>query len=438
MRTRTTRTARIVLLSALGASACQWAGSPAVTPAVTRLAVEDRDNATPAIAARDRQAVVTWSAAMPEGGTDIFAAVSDDGGVTFRAPVRVNDLVREARANGEQPPRVAIGPKDIGVVWTTRRDGLTEVRLSRSSDGGRTFGASVPVHPQGLTGARGWMSITSDATGAMHVAWLDGRNSPPKAAAPAAKPAPPKPPVAPAAPGAKPAHQHKHTGGAARQDLYHAVFRADGSIAETQVATNVCFCCKTAVVTDPDGRASIVWRHIFPNSMRDMALRTIGGAEPAADAVRISEDQWQLEGCPDDGPAMVKDAGGRIHVVWPTLVSGANPSKGIFYTSSADRRTFLPRVRLDDGEAKAASHPQIAVAGAGGLVALWDEPRDGTRRVMLRERPGADWKAVEALEDEAPAMYPAAVSTTDALVVVWTSATTPRSTIVVYRKPSAR
>ena len=93
----------------------------------------------------------------------------------------------------------------------------------------------------------------------------------------------------------------------------------DGTRTETQVATNVCFCCKAAIVTDADSRSSIAWRHIYPNNMRDIAFRTIGGAAPPTDAVRISEDQWQLAGCPDDGPAMVKEDAGRIHVVWPTL-----------------------------------------------------------------------------------------------------------------------
>ncbi len=152
--------------------------------------------------------------------------------------------------------------------------------------------------------------------------------------------------------------------------------------------------------------------------------------------MRISEDQWQLAGCPDDGPAMVKEDAGRIHVVWPTLVKGDTPSKGIFYASTNNRRVFSARERLDDGTSRAASHPQLTRVGATGLAVLWDEPVEGSRRVLLRHRPGtsAPWSPVEALPDEAPAYYPAAASVGDALLAVWTSATTPRSTIVVYRR----
>ena len=414
---------------ALAGSAC---GPKASQPTTVRLAIEGRDNATPAVAARDRLVVVTWSAAIPEGGTDIFAAVSDDAGMSFRAPVRVNDRTGEARANGEQPPRVAIGPAlsgvegEIGVLWTTRRDGKTEVRLSRSADNGRTFGPSVAVHPEGLTGARGWMSLAIDDAGAIHVAWLDGRNATPK---PAAAPAP--------ASGS--GHQHHASGGGdSRQDLYYSVFRPDGTHTESQVATYVCFCCKTAVVTDASGRASIAWRHIFPNDLRDIAYRTLDESQSVGDAVRISEDQWQLKGCPDDGPAMVRESSGRVHLVWPTMVAGEKPAKGIFYASTEDGRTFSPRVRLDAGSAP-ASHPQLVLTGSGELVALWDEPRENTRQVLLRRRAAdGQWRPVETLDAETAAYYPAAAAVPDALIVTWASATTPRSTIGVERRPIAR
>jgi hypothetical protein len=132
---------------------------------------------------------------------------------------------------------------------------------------------------------------------------------------------------------------------------------------------------------------------------------------------------------------MVKDRSGRIHVVWPTLVGGPAASKGIFYASTADGRAFSARARLD-GAARTASHPQITAVGTDGLAVLWDEPASGARRVMLRERidPAKAWSAAAPLPDDAPAYYPAAAGISDELLVVWTSATTPRSSIVVYRR----
>jgi hypothetical protein len=66
--------------------------------------------------------------------------------------------------------------------------------------------------------------------------------------------------------------------------------------------------------------------------------------------IRVSEDQWQIEGCPEDGPAMALDGRQRVHVVWPTLVSGATadiePTLELFYAASSDGRQFSARRRL--------------------------------------------------------------------------------------------
>jgi len=36
--------------------------------------------------------------------------------------------------------------------------------------------------------------------------------------------------------------------------------------------------------------------------------------------VRVSEDNWKIDACPDDGPAMTIDRRGVLHITWPTLV----------------------------------------------------------------------------------------------------------------------
>ena len=64
------------------------------------------------IASRLRQMVdfvaAVWSAASETGATDIYAAVSRNGGVRFAAPVRVNAQSGEANITGEQPPRAVL------------------------------------------------------------------------------------------------------------------------------------------------------------------------------------------------------------------------------------------------------------------------------------------------------------------------------------------
>ena len=113
----------------------------ALAAAVT-LNVPGRANATPSIAAVGDFVVVAWSASLPDGPADVYAAVSRDGGRAFDASVRVNDVEGDARVNGEQPPRVALLAQSgcdprILVVWTTKDAKGSRLRQSSSHTRGR-------------------------------------------------------------------------------------------------------------------------------------------------------------------------------------------------------------------------------------------------------------------------------------------------------------
>jgi hypothetical protein len=150
--------------------------------------------------------------------------------------------------------------------------------------------------------------------------------------------------------------------------------------------------------------------------------------------VRVSEDKWAIDGCPDDGPSIGVDARGVVHVAWPTLVS-ESAGKGVFYANSTDGgRTFSLRTRVD-GEGGAA-HPQIGVAGERVLVA-WDQARgDGTRAVVTREivptsrRPPRLGPRTTFGKD---ASYPSVAATADGAVLTWTEQTAEGSDIRVLR-----
>lgn len=185
---------------------------------------------------------------------------------------------------------------------------------------------------------------------------------------------------------------------------------------ETQVASDVCFCCKTAIVTH--GRdVYVAWRHLFPGGVRDIAIaRSSDGGRAFSDPVRVSADDWKIDACPDDGPAMSLAADGAIHVVWPTLVHDERaPRMGIFEAVSRDGGvTFSPRARVDAATG-APSHPRIATDGARRAV-VWDELAGGRRRVMVR----SDDAPPRPLTDGRAASYPAIASADGAFVVAYT------------------
>lgn len=360
----------------------------------------DRSNAFLSLAADGDRVAAAW-AATDSTLTDVYAAFSSDGGAHFGAPVRVNDVAGDANAGGEQPPRIVVRNRQVAVVWVSKRDGAAAIRVATSTDGGATFGASRTITPPGLTGARGWESAALSDDGALHAVWLDGRN-----AAPAAL------------------HEH-HASGAPltaalrtpmRQDIYHAIWRGNDAPLETSVATNVCFCCKTAIVSRGKD-VFVAWRHLFPGGIRDIAVArsTDGGASFSA-AVRVSEDNWKIDACPDDGPAMALDESNALHVAWPTLAHDPSGDRiAIFETASTDGgATFAPRRRVDSAKASSA-HPRIAV-GADGPAVVWDELADGERRAWMRIGNGS----AEPVTADASAAYPAITATAGGFVVGWT------------------
>jgi hypothetical protein len=405
---------------------------PAPGPTI-RLRVDNADSRGVSISASGHRVVAVW-AATTEGQTNIHAAVSEDDGATFAAPVRVNDVEGDARVNGEQAPRVAVG-RDIVVAWQSRRTGTSQIRAARSIDGGRTFGKAETIHDSALTGARGWSSLVLDEDGAAHVAWLDGRN--------AAKAAP----ASAAGSGdhaAGSGHMHSEP---TRQDIFHMTLSADGRRQESPVAANVCFCCKTSVTTGPHGVVYVAWRHIYPVSLRDMAVASsTDGGRTFSQPVRVSEDGWQLEGCPEDGPSIAAGPDGTLHIAWPTIVDKTASRKGIFYSYSTDGgRTFAARSRMDAGDdVTNAAHPQIAVVD-GRIAVVWDESTPAGPRVRLRligSGPGSggwrpDFVPAITFSEPGPISYPALAASANGLVGAWTANTPAGSEIHVRRLAAA-
>jgi len=412
------------------------------------LGVSGRTNATPSIAADGDAVAVAWGASLPSGATDVFVAMSRDGARTFGAPVRVNDVDGDARLNGEQPPRITLARDAVTVVWTTKSAIGTKLLQSRSADGGRTFSKSTMVRGTDAPGNRGWENAAADRSNHVFAVWLDHRELAKQD-------------------GEVAASHHDHAAMAAGQTnkpdgvamaqkskLYVAAL--DGPAVPVAVTGGVCYCCKTAIVAGADGAIYAAWRHVYPGNIRDIAftISRDGGATFAA-PIRVSEDKWVLEGCPDDGPAMALDPRGRIHIVWPTLVTeGGNGEEkdswrspraprlnvdtdtiALFYATSTDGKRFSPRERI--ATQGMPHHPQIAIGTDGTPVLAWDEAANGTRRAAIA-RLTTDGHGPahfsRAVLDEA-AVYPVVAAVRGATVAAWTSGRSAASVIRVERKP---
>lgn len=409
-----TNTCRRTLVGVLAGAAtvALVLGAPPATN-VASLAVKGRSNTTPWVAAAGDFVAVAWGASAA-GETDVFVAVSRDAGDTFGAPIQVNTVAGEAFLGGELPPRVALVPAgsadpEIAVLWTARGD-ATELKAARSHDGGRTFDAPITLQSAGAPGDRGWPALAVDSEGTAHAIWLDHRGL--------------------AAGGAAAGHGGHQSGAAhdgvamaQKSGLYYA--STGPTTAERELARGVCYCCKTALAVGPDGALYAAWRHVYPGNLRDIAFTVSrDGGRTFSDPVRVSEDDWAINGCPDDGPAIAVDDGGTVHIVWPTVIGGANPEGALFYASSTDGRAFTARTRIPTLGSPKPSHPQIAVDAAGRIVVAWDEIVQGSRIASAREverQPGGrvHFGPVVTVAPEGPAMYPVLASTGSGVVAAW-------------------
>ena len=394
--------------------------------AATTLAVPGRTNADVSVASSGAVVDVVWAASAPSGATDIYSAASADGGRTFSSPVRVNDVDGDARVTGEQPPHVALAarsgkPPAVIVVWTTKGSSGTRLLQARSDDGGRTFGHSAVVPGSDAAGNRGWESLTVAAGGAVDAVWLDHREM----------------------------AGHESHMSPEQSKLYFASL--DGSAPPRALTGGVCYCCKTAVATGADGSIYAAWRHVYPGNVRDIAFTAShDGGRSFASPIRISEDHWILDGCPDDGPAIAVDRQNRVHVVWPTLVQGsgagltsgatsedAEPTIALFYAMSVDGRQFTPRQRLPtDG---LPHHPQIAIGADGTVAFAWDELKGGARHAVV-ESAAIDARGKAAFTSRmvvstTPAIYPSIASVPGGMVVAWASGAPAASVISIERVP---
>jgi hypothetical protein len=421
------------MLAALIALLAVAAGPSSIAPpgAGVRLRIIGRANANVTVAAERLFVAVAWGASTESGATDVYAAVSRDGGRTFRTPVRVNQVPGDARLSGEQPAHVSLVPRagtepSIVVVWTSKGANGTRLLTARSEDGGASFRSASSVPGGDAAGNRGWEATAVDREGRVFALWLDHRELAPTTSAPEPMP-----------------HDHSsehaaagRTDGAIRAQASKLfVASLDGAVPAHAIAGGVCYCCKTALAVGADGSVYAAWRHVYPGDIRDIAFAVSrDGGRRFTEPARVSEDRWAINGCPEDGPALAVDARNRVHVVWPTVDGDSSPS--LYYAVSPTGAVFTPRQRLPiDGTAK---HLRIAIAADGSPIVVWDESAGAETRVVeargVSDSSGAMHFVRAVLSDGQRAVYPAVARTSDGIVAAWMSGAGHDAVIRIVRR----
>ena len=433
------------VLAAVGLAAFALARrGPALSePAV--LAAAGASNPTAAAGPRGER-FVAWIATQG-GASNVYLARAE--GATFGRGVRVNDRAGDAAPHEQAPAQVAVGPEgNVYVVWQNNREipgrrfPASDLRLARSTDGGRTFSPAVTVNDDagGAPSSHTFHNLLVARDGTVWVSWLDSRvrdaeraRRHPHAASAAhdmgdvAMHAMPGGSDA-SMPGmaAKPGDDsvkvmHGHGGMAEDPTLPGSEVRVarstDGGKTfgpSVVVDGDVCPCCRTSLAAGADGSIFVAWRKVYAGDVRDVVVaRLAPGAAAFGAPVRVHADGWVFPGCPHAGPSLATDGRGRLHVAWYT---GKDGRQGLWHAVSADGgRTFGEPAALLTGGWVPPS--QVALAAAGPRVwATWDDRRTGDGPVTLARIDGG---RVDVVAHERTGRSPALASGAQGVLVAW-------------------
>ncbi|MBS4096946.1 MAG: exo-alpha-sialidase [Sulfuricella sp.] len=307
-------------------------------------------------------------------GKALSISRSDDGGKTFGTPVRVNPEAENIAADGENRPKLAFGKQgEIYVSYTQSLDKpfSGNIRFARSSDGGKSFSVPLTVNDNREVISHRFDALKVDPRGRIVIAWLDKRDA--SAAA---------------------AQGGKYTGAA----LYYAVSEDGGAsfAANRQAAAHSCECCRVALALDKDGTPVALWRHVYGKNVRDHALLRLDGK---SEAQRASSDGWEIDACPHHGPALSISSDGVYHLTW---FSNAAQHHGVFYARSTDGgKSFSAPLPIGNYDAQ-AGHADVLSQGKDVYI-VWKEfdGENGVAYLMTSRNGGVDWSAPKMLATSA-------------------------------------
>ncbi|HSK62810.1 MAG TPA: sialidase family protein [Pyrinomonadaceae bacterium] len=224
------------------------------------------------------------------------------------------------------PSVIALRDGSLAAHWLVKSGSATyayDVNISRSSDGGQTWSTPVVPHTDKTQTEHGFVSLLPLPDGRVGAVWLDGRNMKDMK------------------------HDDENAPAAASMTLRYAAIDASGKLSdEAQLDDRVCECCQTGAAVAADG-VVVVYRDRSDVEMRDIyTTKQVTGAwsQPRP----VASDNWQINGCPVNGPAIAADQQ-RVAVAWYTQAGDQSRVKLAFSEDAG--QTFGPPIVVDDGEA---------------------------------------------------------------------------------------
>ncbi len=283
----------------------------------------------------DGGVLLSWVESRPDG-TRALAFSSRREGTPWSEPRQVASG-RDWFTNWADFPSLAsLSDGNLAAHWLQKAGHGSsdyEVRLSRSTDQGRSWSPSVRPH-RATPGEHGFVSLMPRSGGRLDVVWLDGRAM---------------------------------KDGAGATALMRRTFGRDFEPGDEQVLDpRTCDCCQTAAaVTGAD--ALVVYRDRAAGELRDISSVRLAAGR-AAEPRELSRDGWEINGCPVNGPG-VSASGAEVAVAWFTGAGGRSLVRLAF--SSDGGATFAAPLTVS--EARPLGRVDVVALPGGEAFVSWLE-----------------------------------------------------------------
>jgi hypothetical protein len=343
----------------------------------------------PQLTASDRGVILSW---IERAGTTAHLKFAERTSSGWSAPLTVASGDDWFLSYADVPSVYRLANGTFVATWQQQTDEFleaTNLRLTYSTDDGRTWAPSFLPHHDGTKSQHGFPSFFDMPGGGVGLVWLDGRNNdfdfddPNKAA----------------------------------MNLRFAAFDTSWKqTADTLIDARVCECCPTTAVVTSDGILT-AYRDRSDEEIRDISVsRFQNGAWSAP--VSVHADNWLIEACPVNGP-MLSARGRQVAAAWFTAKDGEGHAYAAFSNDAGS--TWGAPVRLDD--ARSLGRVGIDLLDDGSAVASWVEfaNQRGQFRVRRVEPSGARSApiTVAGVSGSRTSGYPRVARRGDELVFAW-------------------
>ncbi len=181
-------------------------------------------------------------------------------------------------------------------------------------------------------------------------------------------------------------------------------------VGETVVDSLACECCRTAITSGPDGRIDIVFRDILNDSIRDISVSSSSNqGNSFTQAQCFSGDNWNINGCPHNGPDVVSD-NNNIYASWFT----GSAEHGVYYCELARNGKSINKKLLS----AFGRYAQLAILRNGKRVVAFNQSNSSASSpIFVKTFPG---EVIKRVSDSAiEAKMPVIIDNGNGFIVAW-------------------